>query len=398
MRQQQLRIPSLSVWLCCGLLCCAGNPARAGADENVERLKTSLESAGKNRVQIQKALDDVPAAERAGMQFLVANMPDRDLRELTAEFLLDNVRLAYKAWNESPWKNDVPQEIFFNDVLPYASINERRDSWRKEFYEKFSPLIKDAKTPAEAAGLLNQKVFPLVNVHYSTKRPKADQSPQESIKAGLASCTGLSVLLIDACRSVGVPARFVGVIWADNSGNHSWTEVWDHGWHFTGAAEPAGGKLDQAWFASKAGTAVRDEPLHAIYATSYRRTPLKFLFAWDPNIDYVYAFNVTDRYAAGKVDPPEGTVPAQFRVLDGKSGDRCPASLKITDAAGRTVFEGTTKDERFDANDHLSMYLLPGQEYQVEIRHAAHELKTNFKCERRDTPYTWKLEPSGEKK
>ena len=63
----------------------------------------------------------------------------------------------------------------------------------------------------------------------------------ESMETGLASCTGLSILLIDACRSVGVPARFVGTpLWADGSGNHSWVEIWDGGWHFVGAAEPAG--------------------------------------------------------------------------------------------------------------------------------------------------------------
>ena len=50
-----------------------------------------------------------------------------------------------------------------------------------------------------------------------------------------------TAMVIDACRAVGVPARFVGTpLWADKSGNHSWVEVWDKGWHFTGAAEPAG--------------------------------------------------------------------------------------------------------------------------------------------------------------
>src|SRR4029077_17611360 len=105
--------------------------------------------------------------------------------------------------------------------------------WRKEFYEKYRPLVKQARTPGEAAVLLNQKVFPLIKVRYSTKRPKAVQSPAESARAGLASCNGLSIILIDACRAVGVPARFVGTLWADNSGNHSWTEVWDGGgWHY----------------------------------------------------------------------------------------------------------------------------------------------------------------------
>jgi hypothetical protein len=77
------------------------------------------------------------------------------------------------------------------------------------------------------------------------------------------------------------------------------------------------------------------------------------------------------------------------RVLNARGGDRCAASLTILDAAGKTVFTGTTKDERFDANDHLIVYLLPDKEYQAEIEHAGHKVKQTFKAERRNGPLTW---------
>ncbi len=356
------------------------------ADDAVQR---ALDRAGKNRSEIQKALDNVPADRREAMEFLVVNMPQGDLRNLSAEFLLENVRLAYKAWNEAPWKRDVPHDVFLNYVLPYANIDERRDPWRKEFYEQYRPLVKQARTPGEAGVLLNQKVFPLLRVHYSTKRPKAVQSPAESARAGLASCTGLSIILIDACRAVGVPARFVGTLWADNSGNHSWTEIWDGGgWHYTGAAEPAGENLDKAWFGAKAAAAPRDDPFHAIYAVSFRRTPVKFLLAWDPAIE-VYSVNVTDRYKNAGRKPPPGTVPVAIRVFDAPGGDRCAAILTIFDAAGKTMFKGTTKDERFDANDHLVVYLPQNKEYRAEVDHAGHKITATFRAERRDAPLTW---------
>ncbi|KKK98536.1 hypothetical protein LCGC14_2641790, partial [marine sediment metagenome] len=141
-----------------------------------------------------------------------------------------------------PWGKQVPKDIFLNYVLPYVNLNERRDNWRKDFYTRFMPLIKGCKTPGDAGMALNSKVFPLVKVHYSKKRKKADQSPYESIKSGMASCTGLSILLVDACRACGVPARFVGTpLWSDKSGNHSWVEIWHEGkWHYTGGGEPGG--------------------------------------------------------------------------------------------------------------------------------------------------------------
>ncbi|MEO2017865.1 MAG: transglutaminase domain-containing protein [Fuerstiella sp.] len=362
------------------------------AEDLSAEIKAALDRAGDNRKQIQRALDQTPAEQRAGVRFLVAWMPERDLKTLAAETLLENVRLAYKVWNEARWKNDVPEQIFLNNVLPYASINERRDDWRKDFQERFQMLVKDAGSPAEAAVILNQKIFKLLNVRYSTKRNRADQGPRESIRTGLASCTGLSVLLIDACRSVGVPARFAGTpLWTNKSGNHSWVEIWDDGWHFTGAAEPTGDTLDKAWFAGRATTALRDDPQHAIYAVSYKRTPQTFPLVWDSAIDYVFAVNVTDRYTKQKKDLPSGHVEMQFLAVDAVSGDRCAARIRLSDAGGVRVFEGTTKDGRFDTNDHLSVLLRSGRKYDVQIRHENRVLTRTINALQRDTPITLRL-------
>ena len=353
------------------------------------RVSEALNRSGGNRAQLRLALDSCPIGQREGMEFLIANMPERDLLSLTAEFLLEDVRLAYQLWGNSAWKDKVPKEIFFNNVLPYASINERRDSWRKDFNQRFSPLIDGAKTPSLAAARLNQRLFPMVNVRYSTQRAKADQSPYESIKSGLASCTGLSVLLIDACRSVGIPARFVGTpLWSDNSGNHSWIEVWDDGWHFTGAAEPSGDDLDKAWFVDRASTAKRDNAMNAIYAVSFQRTPVHFPLVWDRSIDYISAVNVTDRYIDRAAKPPEGTAQIRLRVLDSTTGKRLGAIVQIYDEQAKLVFEGTTKDERFDANDHLSLHLPVGQKYNLEIRNGNRIKKSSFVSEQRNAPIT----------
>ena len=87
------------------------------AVEDAAQISDALKRAGSNRGQIQAALDQAPAAQRAGMEFLVAHMPEKDLQNLSAKYLLTNLTLAYKAWDESPWKNEVPEALFFNNVL-----------------------------------------------------------------------------------------------------------------------------------------------------------------------------------------------------------------------------------------------------------------------------------------
>ena len=333
-------------------------------------LEGALSRAGENRPQLEAALEGVEESERGGMEFLIRYMPEGDLKSLSADFLVEHVSYAYKAWEAAPWRDAIPEEYFFNNVLPYANINERRDSWRKDFYERFSPLVAEAKTPSEATAILNQKVFPMVNVKYSTKRPKADQSPYESIDASMASCTGLSVLLIDACRAVGVPARFVGTPrWSDDSGNHSWVEIYDDGWHFTGAAEPTGDELNRAWFTGRASKAVASSEVYGIFAVSYKPTPQRFPMVWRPDADYVNAVNVTARYTGASAELKEGFAWVRFRAQSAATGERVAAALSIRGADGAELFELQTKDERFDANDHVTKTLQVGESFRVSATH-----------------------------
>ncbi|MGB0420130.1 MAG: transglutaminase-like domain-containing protein [Limisphaerales bacterium] len=372
-------VPSVLAWLTSFVFLVHG-------EETPFHQENILMEAEANREAIEKALDRVPANQRPGLEFLLTHMPLRDLRSLSADFLLENLSYAYRAWRESPWRKQVSEERFFNDVLPYASINERRDAWRPALYEKLKPLIRGIDSPGLAAARLNQEIFSLFGVKYSTRRKKADQSPFETMENGLASCTGLSILLIDACRAVGIPARFVGVpLWSDGSGNHSWVEVWDDGWHFTGAAEPAGDALDQAWFIGRAAKAERESQRHAIYAVSFRRTPQPFPMVWKRGSNEVHAVNVTDRYTSLGSSLPEGKVQLMFRVLSSETGDRCSAPIQLRDPAGSLVFEGASKDERFDANDHLSVPVEQGQVYELTIPVSGQEggaVKKTIKVER----------------
>jgi hypothetical protein len=254
---------------------------------------SALRRSGRNSWEFIHALEVVDPQQREGLAFLLSNMPGRDLADLRASFLIEDERLAYQAIKEAPWGKEIPKDIFLNDILPYAILNERRDNWRKDFHHRFIKIAKQYKSINEAVLALNKYVFDSLQVAYSaTKRPKPDQSPYESIQAHYASCTGLSILLTDALRSVGIPARIAGIaMWPDNSGNHTWVEIWDGQWHYIGAAEP--NRLDHTWFTAKASyTDLR----HPIYATSFKKTRIRFPMPWAPSLKYVPAEDVTRNY------------------------------------------------------------------------------------------------------
>jgi len=330
-------------------------------------VEQALARAKVNRPELERALNGVAPDQRAGMAFLIANMPDSDLTQLKADFLITNVELAYKARAEVPWGKHIPEEIFLNDVLPYANVDERRDAWRAEFYDLCLPLVRDCKTPAEAARKLNSELFQKLKLGYSTQRKAPNQSPKESIEQGKASCTGLSIVLSDACRAMCIPARIVGTpMWANKRGNHTWVEIWDAGWHFTGACEQDPGGLNRGWFVGDAAQAKRDSPEHAIYAASFRKSPIHFPLVWARGNKNVPAENVTDRYAK-KSEPQKDVVRVSIRVLDANK-KRLVAPVVIVGVSEpkfKTV--GQSRGESADLNDLLGFDLKPEQEYEVVV-------------------------------
>jgi hypothetical protein len=340
------------------------DPARlAAAGDNAPAIRAFTEAAAKDFGE--------PGAKAAA--FLVAGMPAGDLRSLSSEFLLENLRLALQTRDGFPWSKQVPDALFLDCVLPYAQLDEPRDPWRAKFHEQCRDIVKDCKTATAAVQAINGKLFGLLHVQYGTKRKRANQSPKESIEQGLASCTGLSIILADACRSVGIPARLAGTpMWTNKNGNHTWVEIWDGDWHFTGAAEPSPDGLDRGWFNGDASKAVADDPTYAIWANMWAPTKAHYPLVWNPSDHSVPAVNVTDRYTGGVKNPsPDAAAkPAaailNLRVLE-DANQRVVARVELLNQAGKFLRAVTTKAGTTDLNDMPALQLKPDTAYILRV-------------------------------
>jgi len=328
----------------------------------------ALERAGVNKTELLKALKLVPAEQKKGLEFLIAYMPEKDLKSLKADFLLENVSLAYKARETYPWAKQVPEEIFLNDVLPYASLNERRDNWRKDFHERFSKYVKDAKTMDEAIKAINDAIKTEVKVEYSTKRNKADQSPYESMEINKASCTGLSILLTDAFRSVGIPSRVAGTpAWTTKRGNHNWVEIWKpqtKQWHFTEYYPDKKG-LDHGWLLADAKMANPKSLYHSIYASSWKKTEQHFPLVWDFKNLSVPAVNVSERYiklGGGDKKGIENT--CELRIDYTVDGKRIAIPVAVIQGDVE-IKKGASPAPTHDMNRFFTAAIKKGQIYQV---------------------------------
>jgi transglutaminase-like putative cysteine protease/pimeloyl-ACP methyl ester carboxylesterase len=255
--------------------------------------------------KLQRALDEVPAAHRQSLAELVAAMPEADRDRLDVEFLLADVALAESVYARVAWRDQVPRDLFEGYVLPYVQGTEERDPWRQKFVTELLPTVEGLRTPGEVALRLNATIFERYQVRYSTSRKRADQSPSESIEQGVASCTGLSILLADACRACCVPARLVSVKWPHKAGNHTWVEVWDGtAWRFVGAAEPDPAGFDRAWFVGDAAQCADADREHRIWAVSYQPTGERMPVGWSERGE-LWGVDVTQRYAASTPTGPD---------------------------------------------------------------------------------------------
>ena len=307
--------------------------------------------------------------------FLVDNMPERDRETLSAVFLSENLDLALAARAEFAWAKAVPEELFWNDVLPYAVFDEPRDPWRAELLGLARPIVAEAKSASEAAQALNAKLFNTLGLHYNTGRKRPNQSFRESREQGKATCTGLSITLVEACRAVGIPARAVGTpLWANKRGNHTWVEIWDGDWHFAGADEYDAAGLDRGWFVGDASQARSDVPEHRIYATSWKRAGLAFPMVWSPGVESVAAVDVTARYAKSLAAPVQPTIGVRVQ----RAGERVIARLRLLDAQGREVATGETRAGTADLNDMPSFPVAPQGSYSLAITFAGETRTRSF--------------------
>ncbi len=328
----------------------------------------AITRAGANKAELAKALKLVPPAQKRALEFLIAYMPEKDLTSLRASFLLENVALAYRARETFPWAKKVPEEIFFNDILPYAALNERRDNWRKDFYNRFSKHVKDATTMEQAIKAVNAVIKDELKVEYNTKRKKPDQSPYESMDIHMASCTGLSILLNDAFRAVGIPSRVAGIpSWTTKRGNHNWVEVWtpsNQQWQFTEYyPDPKG--LNHGWLVKDAAQANPKSIYHSIYASSWKPADSYFPLVWNLSDTSVNAKNVSDFYIKLGGGDKAATDLCELRIdFTNPAGIRTsiPVSLYQGDLK---IASAKTPNATKDMNQFLVFSVKQGQIYQL---------------------------------
>ena len=167
------------IFVCCIFFSCTNHMQ--------ERIQYTLHQAGENSSELKKVLDhyqNQPEKLKAA-RFLIANIPAhrtyvgkeidslkqmkkesiqqgrisdeivthwksfdysssqvvKDIDVIKADILIENIDLAFEAWEKRSWSKQYSFEDFCEYVLPYRIGDEPLEKWRRIYYERYSPVL-----------------------------------------------------------------------------------------------------------------------------------------------------------------------------------------------------------------------------------------------------------------
>jgi transglutaminase-like putative cysteine protease len=165
-----------------------------------------------------------------------------DTLEITNDVLIDRILLA---------EDDAPKRVTRQSLSPLPIVYSQMELPVVQGYlasvypndqEAVSQWVASIPRPVEdlTAFAMVQHLgrFIYEQIRYRRREESGVQTPSVTLSLGTGSCRDMAVLMIEACRSIGVAARFVSGYLnsaASNAGRgstHAWVDVYlpDSGW------------------------------------------------------------------------------------------------------------------------------------------------------------------------
>ena len=187
------------------------------------------------------------------MKYLYVTAPYSDLVNYTFEEIQDFASHGLFLYNTLDRVKELPEEMFLNYILDHRVNEEEILPCRSFFWNELKDRI-EGKNAKDAAIEVNYWCAEEATYHSGDDRTL----PALTVyRRGYGRCGEESVFLVNALRSVGIPARQVYVPrWSHCDDNHAWVELWCDGkWYFTGACEPLM-ILNKGWFTNASSRAM----------------------------------------------------------------------------------------------------------------------------------------------
>lgn len=150
----------------------------------------------------------------------------RDDQLITANYLINNIEFAFKAWKKSPWGKNITFKVFCEYILPYRVRNEKLESWRPAlFMNNFSTALKaDKNTDLNSVhDYMKWKMgFDVSFTNGFENYFPFPQSIGNLVQGKIGGCEATTYYATAALRSVGIPAAMDYIPHWGNANSKHW--------------------------------------------------------------------------------------------------------------------------------------------------------------------------------
>jgi len=152
-----------------------------------------------------------------------------DLETITADFLINQIDLAFRAWYEKPWAKKLSFNNFCEYVLPYRGSNEPLEKWRQALWDRYDgidTMMTETADPIQAAYIINDDIMTWFTFDPRFYYHPTDQSLSEMQSNGLGRCEDMTNVTIYAMRANGLAVTSdYTPYWANTGNNHAWNAI-----------------------------------------------------------------------------------------------------------------------------------------------------------------------------
>ena len=185
---------------------------------NGERVDTVDYSRFENGPDFKKYL------EQNGYHFIKGEpVPDTDT--LTAQYIINNVDLAFKAW-QLPWASKLNFDEFCKYILPYRNIDEQLSDWRGRFYEKYLPMILDSVSQPDSVLMVADFIMRQLKRELGYSQVMRQfyidyMTPQQTEQMHFLECKALAHYGTLVLRACGVASSTILTHWRFSQVSHA---------------------------------------------------------------------------------------------------------------------------------------------------------------------------------
>ena len=156
----------------------------------------------------------------------------RDARKVDAQYLINNIDMAFEQWKSKPWNKDLPFCDFCELILPYRIGNERITDWRATYLRKYGAMLDSLYTgddAVEACKILNHIITDQERRIYNSELSCPHRDALSLLECRVGTCRDDCDRLTYAMRACGIPVACDHILVDPKNGaSHQWMVVRDN--------------------------------------------------------------------------------------------------------------------------------------------------------------------------